>query len=68
MPDDKKSSKPNGWFPVQERKRTYVGVNGHRVTELNLEGNWIRTRGADGYVLVNPENVLAIVIEGEPVR
>jgi len=59
-----------GVVRVSERRRTYIGTTGqkvtcHNVTKLDRRGNWPRVHSDEGITLVNPENVLAIVIDGD---
>ena len=58
---------------VNEKKRIVVTPTGFRlslynVTEVDLSGNWGRLKCKQGYVLINPEHVLAYIISGEKVR
>ena len=58
---------------VEESRRQIITTSGHRetfhnITEVDLGGNWNRFQCAEGYVLVNPANVLCIVIDGEKIR
>ena len=60
-------------FKVEESRRLIVSVTGHRETfhnviEIDVGGNWNRFKCDEGYVLVNPENVLCIIVEGDKVR
>ena len=58
---------------VSEGKRTVISVTGekvilHDVTAFDASGTWLRLWAEEGYVLVNPDNVLAMICEGESVR
>lgn len=58
---------------VNEKKRIVVTTTGyrlslHEVTEVDLSGNWVRVLCKQGYVLINPQHVLAYIIEGDKVR
>ena len=60
-------------FDVQEKTRRIISVTGHKqtfhnVTKVDTGGNWNRFECDEGYVLVNTDNVLCIVIEGPKVR
>lgn len=57
---------------VNEAVRRVVSRDGHElrlhnVTMLNLSGSWVRLQADEGYVLVNPNNVLAFIVKGERV-
>lgn len=57
---------------VNEAVRRIVSKDGHElrlhnVTMLNLSGSWVRLQSDEGYVLVNPANVLAFIVRGERV-
>lgn len=57
---------------VKEAVRRIVSRDGHElrlhnVTMLNLSGSWVRLQSDEGYVLVNPNNVLAFIVKGERV-
>jgi hypothetical protein len=55
---------------VQETLRRVVSTNGHElrlnnVTDVNTSGSWIRLQADEGYVIINPANVLAFIVKGE---
>lgn len=57
---------------VNEKVRRIVSKDGHElrlhnVTMLNISGSWVRLQSDEGYVLVNPANVLAFIVKGERV-
>lgn len=57
---------------VKEAVRRIVSKDGHElrlhnVTALNLSGSWVRIVADEGYVLVNPANVLAFIVKGDRV-
>lgn len=57
---------------VNEKVRRIVSKDGHElrlhnVTMLNVSGSWVRLQSDEGYVLVNPANVLAFIVKGERV-
>lgn len=57
---------------VNEAVRRIVSKDGHElrlhnVTLLNISGSWVRLQSDEGYVLVNPQNVLAFIVKGERV-
>lgn len=57
---------------VNEAVRRIVSKDGHElrlhnVTSLNISGSWVRLQSDEGYVLVNPANVLAFIVKGERV-
>lgn len=57
---------------VNEKVRRVVSVSGHEqrlhnVTMLNISGSWVRLQSDEGYVLVNPANVLMFIVRGERV-
>lgn len=57
---------------VKEEVRRIVSRDGaviylHNVTALDNSGSWLRLWSDEGYVLVNPNNVLAMIIRGEVV-
>lgn len=57
---------------VNEKKRIVVSDTGYRlslhdVTEVDLTGNWTRLQCRQGYVLINPDKVLAHIITGNRV-
>jgi hypothetical protein len=58
---------------IKEKKRTIVGTTGyklivHDVKSFDNSGRWLRLEAEEGYVLINPDNVLGIICEGERVR
>lgn len=57
---------------VNEKVRRVVSVHGHEqrlhnVKTLNISGSWIRIESDEGYVLINPDNVLMMIVKGERV-
>ena len=57
---------------VNEQVRRVVSVNGHEqklhnVRSLDISGSWLRLESDEGYVLVNPNNVLMMIVKGEKV-
>lgn len=57
---------------VKEQTRRIVSRDGatvilHNVTALDNSGSWLRLWSDEGYVLVNPNNVLTMIIKGEVV-
>ena len=57
---------------VNEKVRRIVSKVGHElrlhnVTSLDISGSWVRLQSDEGYVLVNPQNVLAFIVKGERV-
>jgi len=42
-------------------------ANFHNVTKLIIDGNWFRFNCDEGFILVNPENVLYMQIDGETI-
>lgn len=57
---------------VNETLRRVVGVNGtelklHNVKEVDISGTWTRIQCDEGYVIINPQNVLAYIVKGEKV-
>lgn len=57
---------------VNEAVRRIVSKDGHElrlhnVSKLNISGSWVRLVSDEGYVLVNPDNVLAFIVKGERV-
>jgi hypothetical protein len=64
-----KGKKP-GTFGVQERIRTVVSVTGNKflvrgVSKVDNSGTWTRLDSEDGYVIINPSNVLAYIVPME---
>lgn len=57
---------------VNEKVRRIVSKDGHElrlhnVSSLDISGSWVRLQSDEGYVLVNPQNVLAFIVKGERV-
>ena len=57
-------------YDVNETKRTVCFKGGyktifHDVTKILIDGNWFRFRCREGFILVNPDNVLYMQIDGE---
>lgn len=57
---------------VNETLRRVVSKDGHEirltnVTNVNTTGSWIRIDSDEGYVIINPVNVLAFIIKGDKV-
>lgn len=57
---------------VNEKVRRLISKDGHEVrlhnvTSLDISGSWIRLQSDEGYVLVNPANIMAMIIKGERV-
>jgi len=57
---------------VNEKLRRVVSKDGHEirlnnVTELDISGSWVRLQSDEGYVIINPANVLAFIVKGEKV-
>lgn len=57
---------------VNESLRRVVSKDGHEirltnVTNVNTSGSWVRIDCDEGYVIVNPQNVLAFIIKGDKV-
>jgi hypothetical protein len=57
---------------VKESVRRIVSVTGaekrlHNVTSVDNSGSWLRIQSDEGYVLINPDNVLLMVVKGERV-
>jgi hypothetical protein len=60
-------------FEVKEEVRRIISKDGHElrlhnVTSVNTSGSWTRFEAEEGYVIVNPANVLAYIVKGEIVR
>lgn len=56
--------------PVKEQLRRVISTDGHElrltnVTSINNTGSWTRLESDQGYVIINPANVLAFIIKGE---
>ncbi len=57
---------------LNEKCRRVVSINGHEqrlhnVTSLDISGSWTRIHSDEGYVLINPDNVLMYIIDGKAV-
>jgi hypothetical protein len=57
---------------VNEDIRRIISVHGHEirlnsVKTVDNTGSWLRLESEEGYVLVNPSNVLAMIIKGDKV-
>lgn len=57
---------------VNESLRRVISTQGaeiklNDVTSVDISGSWIRLESAEGYVLINPDNVLAMIVKGEKV-
>lgn len=57
---------------VNESLRRIISIHGaeiklNDVTEVDISGSWIRLQSAEGYVLLNPNNILAMIVKGEKV-
>lgn len=57
---------------VQEKLRRIVSSQGHEVRLHNVKtvdnsGSWLRFESDEGYILVNPQNIMAMVIRGDKV-
>lgn len=57
---------------VNETMRRVVSKDGHEirlnnVKNLDTSGSWVRLDSDEGYVIINPANVLAFIIKGEKV-
>ena len=55
---------------VKETVRRVVSVHGHEqrlnnVKSVDVSGSWVRLESDEGYVLVNPDNVLMFIVKGE---
>lgn len=60
-------------FKVKEEVRRIVSKDGHEirlhnVSSVDTSGSWLRLHSDEGYVIVNPSNVLAYIVKGEVVR
>ena len=59
---------------VKEKTRQLVSVSGasvslHNVTSFDSSrGKWLRLMCDEGYVIVNQDNILAMIIDGARVR
>lgn len=57
---------------VNETLRRVVSKDGHElklhaVTDVDTSGHWLRLQCEEGYVIINPANVLAFIVKGEKV-
>lgn len=57
---------------VNESLRRIVSKDGHEirlnnVIEVNTSGSWIRVTSDEGYVIINPANVLAFIVKTDKV-
>ncbi len=57
---------------VNETLRRVVSKDGHElklhnVSEVDTSGSWLRLQCEEGYVIINPANVLAYIIKGDKV-
>lgn len=55
---------------VNETLRRVVSKDGHELRLTNVKsvdntGSWVRLESDEGYVIVNPANVLAFIVKGE---
>lgn len=55
---------------VNETLRRVVSKDGHEVRltnvkSVNTSGSWTRVESDEGYVIINPANVLMYIIKGE---
>jgi hypothetical protein len=55
---------------VNETLRRIVSKDGHElrlnnVRSVNVSGSWTRLESDEGYIIVNPSNVLAYIVKGE---
>ena len=60
-------------FEVKEEVRRIVSKDGHElrlhnVKSVDTSGSWLRLQSDEGYVIVNPANVLAYIVKGARVR
>jgi hypothetical protein len=39
----------------------------HNVTDVDTSGSWLRIQSDEGYVIINPANVLMYIVKGEKV-
>lgn len=54
---------------VKESLRRIISAQGHEVRlnnvkDVNTSGSWTRLQSDEGYVIVNPANVLAYIVKG----
>lgn len=57
---------------VNEVLRRVISTHGHEirlnnVKTVDVSGSWVRLESEEGYVIVNPANVLAFIVKGEKV-
>lgn len=57
---------------VNESLRRVISKDGHEirlnnVKTLDTSGSWTRLDSDEGYVIINPANVLAYIVKGEKV-
>jgi hypothetical protein len=57
---------------VKETVRRVISTDGHEirlhnVTSVDNSGSWLRIQSDEGYVIINPQNVLAFIVKGEKV-
>lgn len=57
---------------VNETMRRVISKDGHEirlnnVKTLDTSGSWVRLDSDEGYVIINPANVLAFIVKGEKV-
>jgi len=57
---------------VKESVRRIISTSGdeaklHNVKSVDISGSWIRLQADEGYALVNPNNVLLMIVKGEKV-
>lgn len=55
---------------VNESLRRVISKDGHEirltnVTEVDTSGSWVRIKCDEGYVIINPNNVLAFLVKGD---
>lgn len=58
----------NRMMKTSEVRRTIIDVNGNKhvlrnVTMVDFGGNWLRVLSDEGYVVINPDNVVLMYIE-----
>lgn len=57
---------------VNEELRRVISTHGHEirlndVKTVDTSGSWVRLESAEGYVIINPANVLAFIVKGAKV-
>lgn len=57
---------------VNEELRRVISTHGHEirlngVKTVDTSGSWVRLQSDEGYVIVNPANVLAFIVKGPKV-